>query len=627
MMARWILTASLLLVLACAGWAAITPTQKKQIVEVSKSLTALSSHLRKKEYTEADELLKTAETRIEEIAKEAGIETTDKAFQSIHKKISDYRKNLDKAQGKAVGVREKNQGVSFTKQVAPLINDKCIGCHGPSAQSGGLRLDTFASWKKGSKTGPLLTPKSPQQSLILYRLAPDDVNFRMPKDDAGLTKEQISIIAKWVAEGAMFDGESEEKALASLRTKVEAEETDAKIKIVKAKGTEKVSFTRDIAPFMANLCLRCHSGQEPRGGLSLETFYDMMRGGQSGIVVLPGEPKEKSRLFRLTGGLENPRMPNGDEIRLTRKNYDDLVTWFEEGCVFDGPDPKAPLRSFVKSDAEQAKEMATKISPAEFNTLRKEKSLQQFSKALPQETATTLESDELLIIGNVPEPRLKQVEAWAKEHVAMLRKGFGGTAGPIWKGRLAVFVMKDRFGYEEFSLTVNGRPTQERMQGHLVISPTLEDAYIVLEDVGDQVTPKTPGLRVNLIDQLTGAYLKRTGADLPNWMLRGTGLSMALKVAGRNPYLDAMRKEAATIVPALANPQDVFSDESYSPSSVASVGLTLVEYLVSNGGPARFGELIKSLESGTAMNDAINKCYGMDCAALGSRFREALKGN
>lgn len=88
-----------------------------------------------------------------------------------------------------------------------------------------------------------------------------------------------------------------------------------------------------------------------------------------------------------------------------------------------------------------------------------------------------------------------------------------------------------------------------------------------------------------------------------------------------------MAKEAATIVPALANPQDVFSDESYTASSIGPVGLTLVEYLVSNGGPARFGELIKSLETGTAMSDAINKCYGMDCVALGSRFRDALKGN
>ncbi len=626
-MTRWIITAGILLGLACAGWAAVTPEQKKEIIEVNKSLSAVSGHIRKKEYTEAEDALKTAETRVEEIAKDAGVEVSDKAFQSVNKKISDYRKSIEKAQGKAVAGREKNQGVSFTKQVAPLIDEKCVSCHGPTAQSGGLRLDTFANWKKGSRTGALLTPRIPQQSLILYRLAPPDVNLRMPKDEAGLTREQITLIAKWVADGAVFDGESEETALVSLRTKKDAEEADAKIKIVKAKGTEKVSFTKDIAPFMANLCVRCHSGKEPRGGLSLETFHDMMRGGESGIVVLPGEPKEKSRLFRLTGGLENPRMPNGDEIRLTKKNYDDLVTWFEEGCVFDGTDPKASLLSFAKSDTEMASEKTAKLSPAEFNALRKEKTLEQFSKAFPKETATTLESDDLLIVGNAPEPRLKQVEAWAREHVALLRKGFAIPAGPLWKGRLAIFVMKDRFSYEEFGLTINGRPTLESMQGHLVISPALEDAYVVLEDVGDEVTPKTPGLRVNLIDRLTGAYLKSTGADLPDWLIRGTGLSMALKVAGRNPYLDAMRKEAATIVPALADPQDVFSDDSFTASSIGPVGFTLVEFLVSNGGPARFGELVKSLTTGIAMNDAINKCYGMDCAALGSRFRDALKGN
>ena len=74
----------------------------------------------------------------------------------------------------------------------------------------------------------------------------------------------------------------------------------------KPKGTETVSFTRDIAPFMANLCGGCHSAQRKSGGLSLVSYFDLMQGGESGEVIIPGD-KDKSRLFRLVGGLENPR--------------------------------------------------------------------------------------------------------------------------------------------------------------------------------------------------------------------------------------------------------------------------------------------------------------------------------
>lgn len=611
--------------LGAVAWAAVTPEQKKEIIEVNVSMKVVATHIRKKEFVEAEEVLKAAEARIAEIAKTAEIEPTDKAFTTVNKTLATNRKNLDKAQGKTPAAANKNQGVSFTKDIAPLINEKCVGCHGAGMQSGGLRLDTFANWKKGGKSGLLLVPGSPQTSLIGARMTTPDMNLRMPKNAAAIDKDKLTVLANWISQGAVFDGEGEDAPLSKLRTAKEAQEEESSIKIVKPKGTEKVSFTKDVAPFMANLCLGCHSGNTLRGGLSLETFYDMMKGGDSGHVVLPGEPRDKSRLFRLTGGLENPRMPNNNNVLLTRQNYEDLKTWFDEGCVYDGVDPKTPLRSFVRSDAELALEKASKLSPAQYNELRKEKTAELMKKALPNDTVVTLESEDLLITGNAPETRLKQVEDWSKEHLAALRKGFGAPAGQSWKGRLAVIVMKDRFSYEEFSQTIGGRPAPEGMTGHVVITPTLEDAYMVIEDVGDAVSAKSPGLRVNLIDHLTGAYMRRTGSNLPNWLLRGTGLSLAVKVAGKNVFLDAMPKEAAAIVPTLVNPQDVFVDSSFSPSTIGAVGLTLVEYMIATQGPAKFSEMVKALESGSDIGEAVTKSYGMDSATFGGKFRDALK--
>ena len=625
MIARWILATCLVCGLVAAGYAAVTPEQKKELIEVNRSMSVVPTHIRKKEYAEAEEFLKAVEAEVAEMAKTAGVETTDKAFATVNKTLVGHRKALDKAQGKVAG-REKAQTVSFTKDIAPLINEKCVGCHGPAMQSAGLRLDTFAGWKKGGKSGLLLTVGAPQQSLIALRMTAPEKGGRMPKDGEAIDREKIAVLASWITQGAPFDGESEDASLNKLKTKKEVDEIEASIKIVKATGKEKVSFTRDVAPFMANLCVRCHSGNNPRGGLSLETFYDMMKGGDSGHVVLPGEPKEKSRLFRLTGGLENPRMPNDNQSRITKANYEALKTWFDEGCVYDGVDAKTPLRNFVKSDAEMAMEKASALSPAQFSALRKEKTAELFKKSLPKDAIVTLESDELLIAGNAPEARLKQIEGWSKEQVASLRKAFGAPAGQIWRGRLAVLVMKDRFSYEEFVQTIDGRRPQPGMTGHAVVTATHDDAYIVVEDVGDEVSKTSPGFRVNLIDQLTAAYLKRTGADMPNWLLRGTGLSLASKVVGSNAYLAALPKEASAIVPILGKPQDVFVDSSFSPDTIGAVGMTLVEFMIANGGPGKFGALIKAMETGSSTNEAIEKSYGMDSAAMGARFRDAVKG-
>ena len=54
-----------------------------------------------------------------------------------------------------------------------------------------------------------------------------------------------------------------------------------KIDIQKPKGGETVAFTRDIAPFIVNRCLRCHSGTEPKGGLSMESFDQLWTGARA----------------------------------------------------------------------------------------------------------------------------------------------------------------------------------------------------------------------------------------------------------------------------------------------------------------------------------------------------------
>jgi hypothetical protein len=52
---------------------------------------------------------------------------------------------------------------------------------------------------------------------------------------------------------------------------------------------EPPRYARDIAPLFARWCVSCHAGPEPHGGLRLDSYAGLMRGGDSGPIVIPGD--------------------------------------------------------------------------------------------------------------------------------------------------------------------------------------------------------------------------------------------------------------------------------------------------------------------------------------------------
>ncbi|MCA9080550.1 MAG: hypothetical protein KDA58_08320, partial [Planctomycetaceae bacterium] len=391
----------------------------------------------------------------------------------------------------------------------------------------------------------------------------------------------------------------------------------------KATGKEQVSFTRDIAPFMANLCMDCHNENRQNGGLSVASFFDIMKGGDSGAVIIPGD-MENSRLFRLVGGLENPRMPQS-QARITRKNYEDLKMWFKEGNKFDGADVRTNIATYIRSDAEMAADRFGKMTNEEFNAYRDQRSREQFKKAVPNDTMEVLTTERMLLVGNVTAARLGEVQTWADEQLEGMQKLFNDKAQTPWRGRLAVFVMKDRFSYDEFVETVEGRRAAADMTGHSNVTRNHEDAYIVLQDLGDDSDGETPSLQVSLIDHLGGAYLRRGGGNIPEWMLRGLGLSMAAAKFPQSRYFRGMEQTAAQLAPTVASPDDIFRDGSFSPGTIGAVGYSLTAYLLKVGGAAKFGALLNELNNGERIESALQRAYGTPCPAIAQAYFSQLK--
>lgn len=102
-----------------------------------------------------------------------------------------------------------DERVDFVKQVAPVLLERCIDCHGPDKQKGDLRLDQRALAFAGET--PSLVSGKPDESEFLRRLAlPADDDEVMPQKGEPLSAAQQSTLRRWVAEGADWPAAGDE---------------------------------------------------------------------------------------------------------------------------------------------------------------------------------------------------------------------------------------------------------------------------------------------------------------------------------------------------------------------------------------------------------------------------------
>lgn len=107
--------------------------------------------------------------------------------------------------------------VSFSRQIAPVLQEKCVTCHGAEKAKGGYRMHTFGALLKPGKSGePAVTGGNPDSSELFKRLIASDADDRMPQEGEPLPSAQIDLIRRWIAEGAKLDAGSPEAPLAAL---------------------------------------------------------------------------------------------------------------------------------------------------------------------------------------------------------------------------------------------------------------------------------------------------------------------------------------------------------------------------------------------------------------------------
>ncbi|MCH2601024.1 MAG: hypothetical protein MKZ94_16555, partial [Pirellulales bacterium] len=99
--------------------------------------------------------------------------------------------------------------ISFTRDIRPILSNKCYKCHGPDedARVTEMRLDPRPDLF-GEKTAPHspVVPRSLKRSEIISRILSEDPDIRMPPaaNNKDLTADEITVLKAWVKQGAQW---------------------------------------------------------------------------------------------------------------------------------------------------------------------------------------------------------------------------------------------------------------------------------------------------------------------------------------------------------------------------------------------------------------------------------------
>ncbi|HAZ66560.1 MAG TPA: hypothetical protein DCY41_07385, partial [Opitutae bacterium] len=94
-----------------------------------------------------------------------------------------------------------NDAIDFNRDVRPILNNKCMGCHGGVRQAGGISVQYPEDILGKGKSGEIcVVPGKPDASELIRRITTTDHDDRMPKEKPPLSPAEIETLTRWVAQ-------------------------------------------------------------------------------------------------------------------------------------------------------------------------------------------------------------------------------------------------------------------------------------------------------------------------------------------------------------------------------------------------------------------------------------------
>lgn len=98
---------------------------------------------------------------------------------------------------------ESTAAVSYYRQVRPVLQRHCSGCHQPAKRGGELVVTTYVDFQRGGANGPGFVPGKPDESLVIQYISGEQPE--MPRGADPLPPATVALIRRWIEQGAQDD--------------------------------------------------------------------------------------------------------------------------------------------------------------------------------------------------------------------------------------------------------------------------------------------------------------------------------------------------------------------------------------------------------------------------------------
>src|SRR6059058_944997 len=126
--------------------------------------------------------------------------------------------------------------------------------------------------------------------------------------------------------------------------------------------TSPHTYTGQVEPVLRQKCFPCHSSASKMGGLVMESYEGLIKGGGHGPVIVPGKSGE-SRVVLMLEGKVQPRMPFGLDP-LPAADIAAIKAWIDAGAQGPAPGERVPSAGAPQASAADAQAQAPVIPPS-----------------------------------------------------------------------------------------------------------------------------------------------------------------------------------------------------------------------------------------------------------------------
>jgi len=93
-------------------------------------------------------------------------------------------------------------------------------------------------------------------------------------------------------------------------------------------------FESKIRPVLIDSCLRCHGATKVSGGLRLDSREGLLKGGESGPAIVPGQPDDSLLLRAIRHADGVSAMPPETGKALKREQIEAVASWIKSGAIW-----------------------------------------------------------------------------------------------------------------------------------------------------------------------------------------------------------------------------------------------------------------------------------------------------